>query len=181
LKCDSGPQAFRRPDPRRIPGEKPGNPRLFGQALQKSRIGRRKPERSKPRTARNVRRYHAKALDEGGRRLNVDRAARCQNGEAPIDGRRFRGCEILEKIPLQIRFVRNDDHTCNVRDAVGVLLESRIPEILRIVLLTGGEMNFRRQYIVCKSERETNFYRQTIRTFAFALEMHLVGTGYARS
>src|SRR5262245_50481817 len=55
------------------------------------------------------------------------------------------------------------------------------PEILRIVLLAGGEMDFRCQYVVCKSERETNFYRRTIRTFAFALEMHPVGTGYARS
>src|SRR5262249_29844566 len=90
---------------------------------------------------RNVRRWHAKPVDESSRLQHVDLPARSHNGQAAVDS----GClctgESLDKIPLHVGLLGNHDNARDSCDAVGVPLESQIPEILRIALLASSEMN----------------------------------------
>ena len=68
-----------------------------------------------------------------------------------------------------------DDHdTRHRRDAVGMLLKGRVPEILRIVLLACRKMNIARAAILGESERETDLHRRSVRPFCFALETQRV-------
>lgn len=64
------------------------------------------------------------------------------------------------------------DHTCNATGTVGVLLKSRILEILRIMLLASSEMNPGSCLVFGKCQRESNLDRRPIRAFSFAFEPH---------
>ncbi len=51
-----------------------------------------------------------------------------------------------------------------------MLLESRVPEILRVVLLAGSKVNVGRCIVSRKCQRKGHLDRRSIRPFALALE-----------
>jgi len=81
---------------------------------------------------------------------------------------------LSKKILMHVGSLGHDDSARDAGGAVRVLLESRIPEILRIMLLATGKVNFRCGRVICESKGEADLHGRAVRPFAFALEMQLV-------
>src|SRR5262245_17412227 len=174
FKNEHGAHGILRPNHRGISSEEPGDPGLFGDALQKSWISNREPQRRQTRATCNIGRCHAKPMNESGRPQHIDFAAWRWDGEAAVESDRLGSDKVLKKTLMYVGSLGYDDGARDASDAVCVILECRIPEILRIMLLAAGEVNFRCRRIVCESKRETDLHGRAIRPFAFALKVQLV-------
>ena len=91
----------------------------------------------------------------------------------------FASGEGFEEGAVPLRLAGDDDDAGNAGGAVGVFLEGRIPEILRIVLLAGGEMDVGRRLVLGEGEREAELDRRAVRPLALALEAHGLGRSNA--
>ena len=87
-----------------------------------------------------------KRCGEGGRRRHIDaRRAGWRCGSRPRCRRPARRRRLRRRRDGARGSLGDNDDAGNAGGAVGVFLEGRIPEILRIVLLAGGEMDVGRQ------------------------------------
>ena len=132
------------------------------------------PKRSEPGAACSIRRVHAKPVDESGRPHHVDFAARCRHGEPAVESDCLGADKVLKKALVYVGSFGHDHNARDPGDAVRVLLECRIPEILRIMLLATGKVYFGCCRVICESKRKTDLHDRAVRLFAFAFKMQLV-------
>ena len=163
----------------RAAGIKAGQAGELRHALHEARIGDRKAQRRQPRAPRHVRRRDAIAAGEGGGRHQVDAAARRGKGHSALAVDRLRPDEGFEEGAVLLRLVGDNDGAGNAGGAVGVFLEGRVPEVLRIMLLADGEVDVGRQLVLGKGEREGDLDGRAVRPLALALEAHGFGSGNA--
>ena len=114
-------------------------------------------------------------MQECGRRRHLDNAARSGERETLAFWLGYCAGETFQEFHVMERGSRDSNNAGNTGNGIGMFLEGRIPEILRIMLLAGGEVDVRRKAVFGKSERETEFHRRAVRFFAHALEFHHSG------
>src|SRR5262249_10302291 len=128
------------------------------------------------RAVRSVGRLGAKTIAKRSTIHHSDVPPRRRRGDT---ARRGGGCthagERRKESVKGARLFGDQDHSPDGVCRVGMLLELRIPEIFRKVLLASSKADRRRFGIARKRKRKADFDRRAIRPFALALEAHGLG------
>lgn len=171
LKGQERPHGSLRTDNKTTPMLVRRDARGFQDRCHNRGIANHKAHRCEPRPARNIRWLNAEMVGKSGRRHALHLAARRRDREAGRCRQHFALADEGREKNVMIARVLSDQHDARDRRcAIGVLLERRIPEILRMMLLADGEGCIGRAWLLCEGNRERDLDRGTVRSPALAFE-----------